>query len=93
MKSVLREKTLLLAADLVGLIWKFLNRHGWPVECAVMCEMMDLRGALCFEAQAEAHYGRTEMGWLPWKFWLLRARLWRAACKVLERLGLADMPF
>ena len=60
-----------------------------------MCEMMNLHGALCFEAQAEQHYRReaAEMNWFAWKFWMLRARIWRAACKALQRLGLADLPF
>ena len=93
MESILREKTLLLVANVIDLVWKHMRSHGWPVECAVMVSLGDLEGALCFEAQAEAHYGRPEMGWLAWQFWLTRARIWRAACKVLERLGFADMPF
>ena len=96
MKSILRERTLLLVAGVIGLIWKHMFIHGWPSTCAVMVALADLEGALCFEAQAESHYRKDEgekMNWFAWQFWLTRARIWRAACKVLERLGFADMPF
>jgi len=98
MKSILRERTLLLVAGVIGLIWKYMADHGWPVECAVMCEMMDLHGALCFEAQAEAHYRQKEdegekMNWFAWKFWLAWAKMRRAAWKVLWKLGFDDAPF
>ena len=96
MKSILRERTLLLVAGVISLIWKHMFIHGWPSTCAVMVALADLEGALCFEAQAESHYRKDEgekMNWFAWKFWLAWAKMRRAAWKVLWKLGFDDAPF
>jgi hypothetical protein len=45
MKSILRERTLLLVAGVVLRVWEHMFIHGWPSTCAVMVALADLEGA------------------------------------------------